>query len=245
VQVLQAHDQGPVGGDGLQGLGDLAQHPLPGAAQGPPCHRLPVDGLQQRRHLDQPGGGDPAQQPDHLAVLAAQPGEGVEDRQVGLGRTALLQALAAGHGGPAVASRPAAERLDQRGLADAGLAGHERHLGPAGRGLTEQPGEPFQLQPAPGQLRRGGRPGRRLDRGQELVPAAVDGADQPLLAAAVADRLAGRLHPAGQGRLAHEPAAPDPVQQLGLGDEPAAVADQVGQHLEDLRLQVAGDAAAA
>jgi hypothetical protein len=73
----------------------------------------------------------------------------------------------------------------------------------------------------------------------------VDGADDTLLAAAVADRLAGRLDPAGQGGLAHEPAAPELVQQLGLGDEPAAVADQVGQDLEDLRLQVAGDAAAA
>jgi hypothetical protein len=130
VQVLQVQDQGPVGADGLQRLGDLAQHPLAGAAQGPPFHRLPVAGPQQRRHLDQPGGGDPAQQLDDLAaVLAAQPGEGVEHRQVRLGRAAVLQALAAGHGGPAVASRPAGERLDQRGLADAGLAGHERHLG--------------------------------------------------------------------------------------------------------------------
>jgi hypothetical protein len=79
----------------------------------------------------------------------------------------------------------------------------------------------------------------------ELVAAPVDGADHPLGAAAVADRLAGRLDPAGQRRVGHEAAAPDLVQQLGPGDDPVAVADQVGEDLEHLRLQVAGDAAAA
>jgi hypothetical protein len=90
----------------------------------------------------------------------------------------VLQALAAGHGGPAVASRPAGERLDQRGLADAGLAGHERHLGAAGRGPIEQTGEPFQFRAAAGQGRRGGHrdrrgglAGRLLDRGQATVTA--------------------------------------------------------------------------
>jgi hypothetical protein len=73
----------------------------------------------------------------------------------------------------------------------------------------------------------------------------VDRADHPPGAAAVADRLAGRLEPAGQRRVGHEPAAPDLVEQLGLGDHPVTVADQVGEDLEDLRLQMADDAAAA
>jgi hypothetical protein len=73
----------------------------------------------------------------------------------------------------------------------------------------------------------------------------VVGPDDPLVAAAVADRPAGRLDPAGQGRVGHEPAAPDLVQQLGPGDQPVAVADQVGEDGEHLRLQMTGDAAAA
>jgi hypothetical protein len=68
----------------------------------------------------------------------------------------------------------------------------------------------------------------------------MDGADHPLLPAAVADRAAGGLHPAGQRRGGHEPAAPDLVQQLGLGDDTVAVAHEVGQHLEHLRLQMPG-----
>ena len=46
------------------------------------------------------------------------------------------------------------------------------------------------------------------------------------------------LMPRGQGRLAHEAVAPDPVEQLGLHHDPVAVRDEVREHVEHLRLDV-------
>jgi hypothetical protein len=161
----------------------------------------------------------------------------------------VLQALAARDQQPVASPGPFGERLHQRGLADAGLTGHEDHLAPAGGGQLEQGGESLKLGLAADRGGQGGRAGRALaallDRCQEPVAATVERADHPLLPTAVADRPAGGLQPARQRRLGHEPAAPDLVEQLVLGDHPVPVADEVAQHLEDLRLQVAGPAAPA
>jgi hypothetical protein len=73
------------------------------------------------------------------------------------------------------------------------------------------------------------------DHSDEPVATAVYRADQPLGLPIVAHRLPGLLDPAGNRRLADEPAAPDVVHQLILGHHPVAVANQVRQHLEDLR----------
>ncbi len=247
VQVLQDQHQRPVGGDRLQHRRRLPQPPLGRPAQGPALQLGAVGLLDQGRQLGQPGRGQTGQQDQGLAVVPAEPLQRVEDRQVGLGPAPLLEALAAGHQpGPAPLDL-AGERLDQRRLADPGLAGHEHELAPPLLGQAVELAQPGQLGLPPDRRHRGRQRRRALlpHGGEELVAAAVDGADQPLLTPAVADRPAGRLDPAGQGRVAHEPAPPDLVQQLGPWHHPVAVADQVGQDLEHLRLQVAGDAAAA
>ena len=82
---------------------------------------------------------------------------------------------------------------------------------------------------------RGRRPGL-AGRSDEPVAAAVHGPDEPLGLPVVADRLAGLLDPAGDRGLADEPPTPDVVHQLFLGHHPVAVVHQVGEHLEDLRL---------
>ena len=51
----------------------------------------------------------------------------------------------------------------------------------------------------------------------------MHGCDQPLARTVVPDRAASGLDPAGQRRVAHEPVAPDVVEQLGLGDHPVAM----------------------
>ena len=57
--------------------------------------------------------------------------------------------------------------------------------------------------------------------------------------AVVADGTSGLLDPRGQRGLGDEPISPDVVEQLFLGDEPSPLLDQVEQHVEDLRFDVA------
>ena len=80
--------------------------------------------------------------------------------------------------------------------------------------------------------------GRRVvgDGADELVPAAAHRPDVALRFAVVAECPPGRLDPAGQRRLADEPSAPHRVEQLFLGDAALAVADELGQDVEHLRL---------
>src|SRR6266478_3300205 len=60
----------------------------------------------------------------------------------------------------------------------------------------------------------------------------------PLLRrAAVADRLAHRVDPAGHCRFGHDPAAPDRLQQVVPADDAVAVLHQVNEKVEDLRFE--------
>ena len=83
-----------------------------------------------------------------------------------------------------------------------------------------------------------------VDRGDELVPPPVHGADDRLTAAVVAHRLAQRLDARGQRRLAHEAVTPDRVEQLLLAHQRAAVECEIRQHVEHLRLDRHLDAVA-
>ena len=76
------------------------------------------------------------------------------------------------------------------------------------------------------------------DGADELVAAAADGADVALGFPVVAQRPASRLDPACQRRLADEAPTPHGVEQLLLCDETVAIADELGQDVEHLRLDV-------
>ena len=78
--------------------------------------------------------------------------------------------------------------------------------------------------------------GRFPDRADEAKPFAGRGPDEPLLLAAVADRASRRIDAAGQRRFRDDPAVPDGVDDLVLGDDAAAVGDEKGENVEDLRL---------
>src|SRR5262249_22525323 len=58
--------------------------------------------------------------------------------------------------------------------------------------------------------------------------------DQPLLLAAVADRLARRVDVRGKGRICHLPPVPEGCEQVVLADDPLAVLHEKGEEVEDL-----------
>lgn len=71
------------------------------------------------------------------------------------------------------------------------------------------------------------------------------GADQRLARAVIADRLAGRVDPAGQGGLGDEASVPNLVDQLVLADDPVTIFHEVDDEVENLRLHGNGNLLAA
>ena len=76
----------------------------------------------------------------------------------------------------------------------------------------------------------------RLHVADEAKTLSRDGADHGLILAAVADRLARGVDPAGQGGFGDDAAVPDRLDQIVLGDDVVAVFDQMNQEIEHLRL---------
>src|SRR5215204_6301318 len=64
-----------------------------------------------------------------------------------------------------------------------------------------------------------------------------DRSDQRLRVAAVADRLAGSIDPAGQGRLCDMSSLPDLVDQFFLADDAVAILHEMHDEVEYLRLK--------
>ena len=78
----------------------------------------------------------------------------------------------------------------------------------------------------------------------EAEALARDGADQLLVLAAVAYGLARGVDATGQGRIRHDPPAPDRGDEIVLADDAVAALQQVQQQVEDLRLDRDGLGAA-
>ena len=134
-----------------------------------------------------------------------------------------------------------------------------RPVGGSGGALSGAParsgrgdGGPPCRRPGPRRVRRRRAGGRR--RGGAVVPAGrgprahrhlADEAepppderpDQALTLPVVADGPARRRDAAAERRVGDEAVAPDAVEQLVLGDDAVAVLDQVGEDVEDLRLE--------
>ena len=243
MEVLQEQHQA-VGGHRLQRLGRLPQHPLPGPAERPPFQVLrPAGSTRAGSWTSQVGA-----RRDSTATASGSARQS-RPRASNTGRYGSGAPRCSRHWpratSPALPSTPAANASTSVDLPmpaspvtnTTSAAARPR---PGCTAPAAAPAPPPARPVPPPRPPRSRRRGRLLDRAQELVAAAVDGADHPLGPAVVADRPAGRLDPAGQRRVGHEAAAPDLVQQLGPGDDPVAVADQVGEDLEHLRLQVAG-----
>ncbi len=163
VHVLE-HEHERLGlGELLEQLEHLAQHPVARRAAGALVQQLERARVDEPGHLDRPRRRAPREQLDQLAAArpASQPAERIQERQVGLALAVALEALAA-------RDQPAGlgeERLDERGLADAGLAGHQDDAPAPGRRPGERGVQPRELGVAAERpLERGQGPG--CDRGR-------------------------------------------------------------------------------
>ena len=130
VQVLEDHDQWRFRRQRLDRFGDLAQHPLLRGAQQLPLQRVAVGGTEEPWHLHEPGGRMLPQEGDQPVApsLAAEPAEGVEQRQIWFLSPVRLDALALSDPDARVGGDALEKGLDHARLADARLAGHEDDL---------------------------------------------------------------------------------------------------------------------
>ena len=130
---------------------------------------------------------------------------------------------------------------------------HRLADGPIGAGRADRAERQHgDRRPAGGQAacravhRVGGSRRRDDDRhlADEADAAAVQRADQALLASVVAQRPPGRLDPAGHRRVGHGPSVPDLLDDLLLGDHALGILDEKQQQGKDLRLHRDGLAVA-
>ena len=215
-------------------------------------------GLHERRHLQQPRRRVAAHQRDERRVsrLAQEPAERVEERQIRFrGPESSRHWPRATVSGRGAARR--GKRVDDRRLADAGLAGHEHGLPVAGHGECEAPAQDGRARAArPTTSRRdaprGGhrrsraaahQPERSAGRGHtiddsdfanEAVAAAVHRLDDLRLPRVVAQGLADLADRNFQDGVADEHTWPDGVEQIVLGDEATAALGEAAKQREGL-----------
>ena len=141
VQVFEQQHECGVPGQGLQGLDQLAQHPTAAGPVRTTPHGLHVAVAQQARKLLQPGRRMLLEHLDQLvpARRASQSPQRFEHRQIRFCGSVLLHALPATDAQRARWADFREEHLDQGGLADSRLAGHEHELPLPAEG-TRQPG---------------------------------------------------------------------------------------------------------
>jgi hypothetical protein len=101
-----------------------------------PVERLAIAGGYQTGELEEPRGRVLAQQRGEIVIagLATETSEPLQNRHEGLSGPVLLQALAASEPEAAARGNAFHERVDQRGLPDAGIAGDDDDLTLAGNG---------------------------------------------------------------------------------------------------------------
>ena len=128
VEVLEHEDQRLLRAERLGELGDLAQHALARGALELALQRCAAVLADEPGHLHEPARRHAAQRLDEgrPAGAARERAERLEHRQVRLAAAEVVEALAARDAHRRL--DPREPRVDQRRLADAGLAGHEHHL---------------------------------------------------------------------------------------------------------------------
>ena len=128
--ILENQDEGSVGRQRLDQLRHLAQHALSRGPEELALQRVSVARVEEPRHLHEPGGRVSAQERDEPIgrAPAAEPGEGVKHREVRLARAVRLDALSLRDPHARIGRHAVEEGVDDRRLADAGLARQERDL---------------------------------------------------------------------------------------------------------------------
>src|SRR5262249_55021117 len=145
--------------------------------------------------------------------------QALQDGHEGFAGPVLLHALPAGDPEDPSRRDTFQERLDERGLPDARIAGHEDDLTLASEGLLQMPAELLEVPVAPDDraVRAGcqlGRCAHGVDGRDEAIPAPVHGLDEPGGLSAVAEDLAQLAHADREDHLADRDARPDSREQL-------------------------------
>ena len=96
VEVFEDEDERDLGGERLDELGHLAEHPLAGGAQELATEPVAVVLFDEPGELREPGRRVAAQQRPGLSAPARQATHRLEHGHVGFGRAELLETLAAG-----------------------------------------------------------------------------------------------------------------------------------------------------
>jgi hypothetical protein len=213
-------------------VGHLAQHAVAARIREAALQVVQRGPTHQRRHLRKPARGDARHHVDDRlrARLAAQSGQRVQDREIGLAGAVELDALAA-RDAFAVPPGDGEERLDERRLADPGLPGDEHHSPLPPLGLGHPLAEAVELRLAadhrggPARGRGGhGRPGARVR--DEPVPAPVQRLDDARCRGVVPEPPPEVTDTHGEGRVADRHVRPDRAPEGLLGDEPPGAGDQ-------------------
>jgi hypothetical protein len=154
VQVFEHEHDGRFGADRLERLEHLAEHALVGSAGEAAVHGFELVVVEEPGHLGKPRRRLLCEQAQQRlrAGLASEPSERFQHGQVRLAGAAVLDALTVCDQESALRGRVGEETLDDRRLADPGLAGHERQPPLTGARIGEQPLEASELARAAGRL---------------------------------------------------------------------------------------------
>ena len=163
VEVFQHQHERALGGEDIQGFGQLAQHAgLCGLTRGP-LEALPCGRRHQHRHLDEPARGVlPQRRNEPLPHwFPAETSQCLQEGQIGFTRPIVIQALAVPHPDIPSGRHLGHKRVDQDGLTDAGLPRDDRHLPRALTGYDPPLCQLGQGRVAPHKVRRAAERGRR------------------------------------------------------------------------------------
>ena len=130
VEVFQHQHERALGGEDIQGFGQLAQHAGLGGLTRGPLEALPCGRRHQPQHLDEPA-RSVLPQHRHKPLPFGSPAETsqrLQNGQIGFPRPIVVQALAVPHPDVLGSRHLGHKRVDQGGLADAGLPRDDRHL---------------------------------------------------------------------------------------------------------------------
>ena len=205
-------------------------------------------GRHQPRHLDEPARGILPQHRHEPFPLGfpAEPSQCLQEGQIGFPRPIVVQALAVPNPDVLGGRHLGHKRVDQGGLADAGLPRDDPHLpralacrGPPLRQLGQGRVAPHKVRRATERGRRHAargllhpRPARShqgADRRDEPIPPAVHRLDKAWGMRLIAQHPAQRAHGDRDDRLTHHRLGPDGLEQCVFGHELARLRHQAAE----------------
>jgi hypothetical protein len=237
VQVFERDDERCVAAEHVERVGELAQHALAALCRDAPAQPLRRGDVDHARHLQQPARRPALQRSYDVApvVVPAERAQQLEHREIRLGGSNELDALAGGDAREPSAPHLVGEAFEQHGLADAGFAGDEDRLALVAPAALQMPMEPFEIMVASDE-------GSDVDRnaagtGEEAVPLSPHRLQESRRVGVLAQRIAHLQDAHPDDARADRDARPDGTQQLVARHQSSGVLRQVAEQREGLAPQ--------